>query len=268
MKITIILSSMKTKRLAGCIAFCLVFLAAPAQQKVVLDNYYNHEISQKTGKPFHYLWDDEADSGFSQFGELFREQGAEISTLNSAPDESKLRDVSAYIIVDPDTPAETKSPNYMTSETAAVIARWVKKGGVLLMMGNDKNNAEFDHFNLLAAKFGMQFNKVLLHPVEGKNFDMGAFVNLPEHPLFKGLKKIYMKEVASITCYGKAKPVLTENDRSIIAECRYGKGYVLAIGDPWIYNEYIGHNRLPEDFENRQAAKNLTELLLSYQIKN
>ncbi|MGV8093962.1 MAG: DUF4350 domain-containing protein [Mangrovibacterium sp.] len=261
---------MRTQIFAGQLlaVLCLITSAVHAQQKVVLDNYYNHEISQKTGKPYHYLWDDEADSGFSQFGQLFQEQGAEISMLDTEPKESSLRNVAVYIIVDPDTPAETKNPNYITNETASVIGRWVKKGGVLLLMGNDKNNAEFDHFNLLAAKFGMQFNKVLLHPVEGKKFDMGAFVNLPEHPLFKGLKKIYMKEVASITCSGKAKPVLTENDQTIIAECHYGKGYVLAVGDPWIYNEYIGHSRLPEDFENMQAAKNLAELLLSFGIKN
>jgi len=40
-----------------------------------------------------------------------------------------------------------------------------------------------------------------------------------------------------------------------------------AIGDPWIYNEYIDHDRLPESFENRKAAENLTELLLSYAKK-
>ncbi len=261
---------MRTSIVAGKLVIALFLLnsAANAQQKVLLDNYYNHETSPKTGKPYHYLWTDREDSGFSQFGELFLEQGAEISALESAPKESDLSDVSVYIIVDPDTPAETKSPNYMTGEAAAVIARWVKKGGVLLMMSNDKNNAEFDHFNLLAGKFGMQFNKVLLHPVEGKKFDMGAFVSFPEHPLFKGLKKIYVKEVSSITCSGKAKPVLTENDQTIIAECRYGKGYVLAVGDPWIYNEYIGHSRLPEDFENMQAARNLVGLLLSAGSKN
>jgi len=261
---------MRIQKIAGLlvIVLCLITSVANAQKKVVLDNYYNHEISQKTGKPYHYIWDDEADSGFSQFGELFREQGAEISMLNKEPDESSLGGVSVYIIVDPDTPAETKSPNYMTREAATVISRWVRRGGVLLLMGNDKNNAEFDHFNLLAARFGMRFNKVLLHPVEGKNYNMGAFAAFPEHPLFKDLKKIYMKEVSSITCSGKATPVLTENGETIVAECRYGQGYVLAIGDPWIYNEYIGHSRLPEVFENMQAAKNLVELLLSGGVKD
>ncbi|MGE4586188.1 MAG: DUF4350 domain-containing protein [Mangrovibacterium sp.] len=245
------------------VVLCLATSASVAQKKVVLDHYYNHEISKKTGKPYHYIWDDEANSGFSQFGKLFREQGAEISMLEKKPEKSALENVSVYIIVDPDTPAETKNPNYMTEESAAVIARWVKHGGVLLLMSNDKDNAEFEHFNLLASKFGMQFNKVLLHPVEGKHYNMGAFVDLPEHPLFNGLEKIYMKEISSITCSGKATAVLTGQGETVVAECRYGKGYVLAVGDPWIYNEYIGHSRLPEDFENMQAAKNLVGWLLA-----
>jgi len=74
--------------------------------------------------------------------------------------------------------------------------------------------------------------------------------------------------IVSITCAGKAKPVLTEDDQTIIAECRYGKGYVLAVGDPWIYNEYIGHSRLPKDFENMQAAGNLVRLRLAGGVKD
>jgi len=53
-----------------------------------------------------------------------------------------------------------------------------------------------------------------------------------------------------------------ENGQVLIATASYGKGYVLAIGDPWIYNEYIDHWLLPADFENLQAAKNLVALLL------
>jgi unsaturated rhamnogalacturonyl hydrolase len=42
---------------------------------------------------------------------------------------------------------------------------------------------------------------------------------------------------------------------------------VFAIGDPWIYNEYMDHDRLPESFENRKAAENLTDLLLGHAKK-
>ncbi|HBE42064.1 MAG TPA: hypothetical protein DDW27_12820, partial [Bacteroidales bacterium] len=59
-----------------------------------------------------------------------------------------------------------------------------------------------------------------------------------------------------------AKAILTENSKVLMAENHYGDGYVFAIGDPWIYNEYIDHALLPESFENLKAAKNLTDLLL------
>jgi unsaturated rhamnogalacturonyl hydrolase len=105
---------------------------------------------------------------------------------------------------------------------------------------------------------------VTLHRVPGDDFEAGASSNLPDHPLFNGVKKIYIKEVSDINISGTAKAILTENGRVLIAENHFGKGYVFAIGDPWIYNEYIDHDRLPKSFENRKAAENLTDLLLSF----
>ncbi len=37
----------------------------------------------------------------------------------------------------------------MSTGDADVIEAWVKNGGVLLLMENDKNNSEFEHFNIL-----------------------------------------------------------------------------------------------------------------------
>jgi hypothetical protein len=36
----------------------------------------------------------------------------------------------------------------------------------------------------------------------------------------------------------------------------------MAVGDPWLYNEYIDHWLLPESFDNLKAANNLVDLLL------
>ena len=130
-------------------------------------------------------------------------------------------------------------------EEAKIIEQWVKNGGVLALLGNDAPNCEFTHFNQLSSKFGMTFNHVTLHPVTGTNWEMGASINLPDHPLFKGVSKIYLKEVSSINLKGQATAILTENGNVLIAECKYGNGYVFAIGDPWIYNEYVDHDRLP-----------------------
>jgi unsaturated rhamnogalacturonyl hydrolase len=103
-----------------------------------------------------------------------------------------------------------------------------------------------------------------MNPVINRQWEMGAETNLPDHPLFKGVNKIYMKEVGPIFLTKDAKPVLKDGDgKSVfVAETNYGKGYVLAIGDPWLYNEYIDHIMLPESFENLKAANNLVDFLL------
>jgi unsaturated rhamnogalacturonyl hydrolase len=239
----------------------LTFQGIIAQPVVGLDNWFNRETNAKTGQPFHYLWTDTEFSGYSQWGEIFKSRGAEITTIGK-PDAAVLKKINVYIIVDPDTTTESKPPNYILPEDIKVIRKWVKKGGVLAILANDAPNCEFTHMNQLMSKFGMTFNHVTLHPVTGRNWEMGASTKFPDHPLFKGVSKIYIKEVSDINLSGTAKPVLAENGKVLIAENKFGKGYVFAIGDPWIYNEYIDHALLPESFENLKAAKNLTDLLL------
>jgi hypothetical protein len=231
------------------------------QPVVGLDNWFNHEIKKETREPFHYLWTDTEFSGYSRWGESFIARGAKLLTLGK-PDPKTLSRIDIYIIVDPDTTTENPYPNYIMPDDILAITEWVNKGGVLAILANDAPNCEFTHLNQLASQFGMHFNHVTLHPVTGDNFEMGASTNLPDHPLFTGVKKIYLKEVSDINLSGTAKAILRENGKVLIAENRVGKGYVFAIGDPWIYNEYIDHDRLPESFDNRKAAENLTDLLL------
>ena len=242
------------------------YLTLDAQPVVGLDNWFNRETNAKTGEPFHYLWTDTENSGYSRWGDIFKSRGATLTTLQK-PEAAVLAKIDVYIIVDPDTTTETPSPNYILPDDSKAIGKWVKKGGVLAILVNDGPNCEFTNLNKFTSQFGITFNHVTLHPVTGTNWEMGACTNLPDHPLFKGVSKIYIKEVSSLNLTGKAKPILTENGNVLIAECKYGKGYVFAIGDPWIYNEYIDHDRLTESFQNRQAAENLTDLLLGYARK-
>jgi hypothetical protein len=239
---------------------------ANSQPVVGLDNWYNHETNVKTGKPFHYLWTDNENSGYSRWGAIFTAKSAKITTVGK-PDAGVLSKIDVYIIVDPDTTSENKNPNYFDPEDIKAIQTWVKNGGVLAVLANDGPNCEFTHLNKLMLQFGMTFNHVTLHPVTGTDFEMGASVNLPDHQLFKGVSKIYIKEISDINLSGTAKAVLVEKGKTLMAENKFGKGYVFAIGDPWIYNEYIDHDRLPESFENRKAAENLTDLLLGYAKK-
>jgi len=257
------------KNSIALLGLCSLFLFqnCKAQLNVGLDNWYNRETNVKTGKPFHYLWTDTATSGYSRWGKIFTDKGAKISTLDR-PEAATLAKINVYILVDPDTTTENPNPNYIVPEDADAIVNWVKNGGVLMILANDAPNCEFTHLNQLTSRFGFTFNHVTLHPVTGKNFEMGASTNLPNHPIFKGVKKIYIKEVSSLNLSGTAKPIITENGQVLMTEAKIGKGLVVAIGDPWIYNEYIDHDKLPKDFENRKAAENLSDYLLQNAKKN
>ena len=235
--------------------------------KVVgLDYFFNHEfIKDKDGKEvqYHYIWEDTANSGYSELGDVIKSLGAKLGELHQAPTLEKLKRLSIYIIVDPDTPLETAHPNYLDHSSIANIVKWVKGGGVLVLFGNDKGNCEFEHFNKLADNFGIHFNEDSRNDVIGKNYDMGKFDNLPSIPLFSGVKKIYLKEISTLKISKPAKAVLTDKGDVIMASAKAGKGFVFAVGDPWIYNEYIDHRKLPADFHNKKAAENLFSWLLS-----
>lgn len=244
------------------VMICTISLPGFGQKTVAVDNWFNHETNAKTGKIYHYTWDDSENSGFSQLGKIFKSKGAQLKTIANKPSKKNLEGVDVYIIVDPDTTTENPKPNYIESDDIKVISNWVKQGGTLLILANDRPNCEFNHLNNLAKVFGLHFNPVTLLPVRGTNWEMGAEKNLPDHPVFRGVKKIYMKEVSSISFWNNAKAVLTDKNQALMVETKYGKGLVFAIGDPWIYNEYIDHKYLPADFDNLKAANNLCDYLL------
>ncbi len=131
-----------------------------------------------------------------------------------------------------------------------------------MLLANDSGNCEFTHLNEFAGKFGIHFNEDGRNDVVGKDFDMGAFKNLPDEPLFKGVNEIYMKEICTLRISGPAKPVLTDGGDIIMASSHFGRGFVFAVGDPWFYNEYIDNRKLPKEFDNYRAARNLFKWLL------
>jgi unsaturated rhamnogalacturonyl hydrolase len=235
--------------------------------KVVgLDYFFNNEWrlnKDSVLERWHYTWEDTTNSGFSILGRSIDLLGAHLDALQSIPTDLSLRRLSIYIIVDPDTPLETKNPNYISKEAINAIIPWVEKGGVLVLMGNDKGNSEFENFNKLAEHFGIHFNEDCYHKVLGRNFETGKSDHLPAHPIFKNVKQIFMKEICSLRIEKPAEPILTENNLVFMASARVGKGMVFAVGDPWFYNEYMDTRRLPIDYENSTAGRNLFQWLLS-----
>jgi unsaturated rhamnogalacturonyl hydrolase len=219
-----------------------------AQAIVALDGYHNNESRM----PGHYQWTDTTLNGFSQLAGGFREHDVEVRTIRSRIDDASLAGIRLLIIVDPDTPAETDDPKYIEDSEIEALSKWVNGGGRLVLLGNDKGHAEFTHFNKLASRFGIEFLEETHPKVTGK----AILVATGQHPIFAGGLNAYLVEVAPLKLSGPAKSVMADKGVDIMALATVGQGMVFALGDPWLYNEYLGKN------DNVAIATNLFRMLL------
>ncbi len=234
-------------------------------KNVLLDNYFNHEIRKGpagSNETFHYIWTEMDNNGYSLFGHVFNKYGVQTKTLASAPTSQNLKRADIYIIVDPDTEKESKTPNYIQPKDIEAIQAWVKAGGVLVLMANDSGNVEFQHFNQLAGKFGIHFNENMRHDVINNQFEQGSLPIPLNHPVFKNVKKVHIKQLCTINIHEPAYSVYTENGEVLMAVSKVGKGTVFAVGDPWFYNEYLDGRKIPAEYENYKAAEDLVKWLL------
>lgn len=246
-------------------------LPKPGKGKtVILDRYYNQETKKDilgNSIPWHYTWEDQSNGGFRVLGNLIEAKGAQLKTLEVVPSKNKLAGNDLYIVVDPDHLKDNPQPNYMTEGAAKAIAEWVKAGGVLLMMANDSANCDLKHFNQLASKFGIEFTNKSINMVQGNAFEQGAVIAGSDQKIFANSRMMYVKELSVLKVKAPAKAVLRVGADAVMATAQYGKGWVAAIGDPWLYNEYIDGRKLPMSFENYQAAQELFTWLLSVKKK-
>ena len=240
---------------------------------VMLDYYFNNEHKKDiTGASvrYHYVWEDQTNSGFSFWGTVFRRHGLHTDSLEVAPTAERLKKAAVYIIVDPDNEKESPVPNYPSPSDIQAIYDWVQAGGVLLLMSNDSANAEFLHFNKLAEKFGIHFNLDDRNQVVGNNYEQGAFIMTGQDGIFKTTHKIYIKELSTLRLSGTARARYSApktgggGDKDVImATAKIGKGMVFAVGDPWFYNEYEDGRKLPAEYENFNAANDLVQWIIT-----
>ena len=232
---------------------------------VLLDSYFNSEKKKDlTGieRSWHYKWEEKDNGGFYSLSHVFNRYGLQTKTSYSAPTKENLKNAAVYIIVDADNLADNPTPNYIRSKDVEAISQWVKTGGVLVLLHNDKGNAEFEHFNKLTEKFGIHFNEDSRNHVDGKKFDMGALYLNKDNEIFTTARKVYLKEISTLRLTTPAKAVFSESNDVIMAVSKLGKGTVFAVGDPWLYNEYLDGRKLPADFDNFKAADDLVKWLI------
>ncbi|HXB61312.1 MAG TPA: glycoside hydrolase family 88 protein [Acidobacteriaceae bacterium] len=231
---------------------------------VVMDAWFNSQTRKNAAgetELFHYKWDDEANSGYSFLGHVFQGYGVKTEVLPAAPTLAALKHAQIYMIVSPDIPSKNPNPHYVAPEDVRELTAWVRQGGVLVLMMNDVNNTEFEHVNTLAEKFGIHFNPVDNNLVPGNDYDKGKLI-IPEGNAIFAPKKIYMKEICSITPTAPAHTVLTWQDNTVMAVAKLGRGTVYATVDPWFYNEYTDGRKLSTDFEQYGAATELVHWLV------
>jgi len=234
-------------------------------KRVLLDRYFNSEKRKDaTGKDvyWHYVWEERSHPGFYTLGNIFERHGAKLSSLDVAPTVANLKRSSVYIIVDPDHKKDNPTPNFVSDNEVKTISEWVKAGGSLLLMANDSANCDLQHFNKLAAAFGVTFTDKSINMVKNDVYEQGVVYPGNGNSVFKTSKKMFLKELSVLNIKTPAKANATKDGDVIIATAQFGKGKVLIVGDPWLYNEYVDGRKLPAEYENYKAAEDLVKWLL------
>jgi hypothetical protein len=230
----------------------LALLAASlvAQSPVVLlDAYHNNE-----NQP-HYRWEASYPGGYSEFGKMLKGIGATLRTAREPLTAQALTGAHCLILVDPDTPKEAAEPKYIAQNEIGAIRDWVRGGGRLVLFGNDPGNAEFERLNRLAHEFGLQF-------LETRHTDASnaskLTIQIPSyHPVLAGGGAFYAVDVAPLEVKAaNAQILIADGGAVLMALAPFGRGQVVALGDPWVYNEYIGAR------DNRRLAEGLFRFLL------
>jgi unsaturated rhamnogalacturonyl hydrolase len=237
----------------------------PHGKKVVVDAWFNSQQRRNAASSneyFHYKWNDQSDSGFSLLGQMFLSDGATLDTLYQAPTTDRLKAAQIYIIVSPDNPSKNPQPHYVQAHDADQVVEWVKQGGVLLLMGNDPENADITHLNLISDRFGIHFDEVLEHHVIGNNVVPGYIPVSAGGPLFQHSHTLYMKDTCGLSLKYPAKSLLEDKAGVIMATAKYGKGTVVAVVDPWLYNEYTDPGKALPVQDNYEAGKEFVHWLL------
>jgi unsaturated rhamnogalacturonyl hydrolase len=134
-------------------------------------------------------------------------------------------------------------------------------------MANDSLNCDLTHFNKLSSAFGITFTNKSLNLVKNDNYETGVVVPGVGNAVFTQPKKMFLKEVSAIETRTPAKSLVNKNGDVIIATSKFGKGSVFAVGDPWLYNEYVDGRKLPAEYENYKAAEDLVKWVLKLSAK-
>ena len=98
--------------------------------------------------------------------------------------------------------------------------------------------------------------------MDGNKFEMGKVPIKGSGPIFHDPHTAYMKEICTISVKAPATELLRDRGDILMATAKYGKGTVFATVDPWLYNEYTDGRKLPAEYDNYAAGKELVRWIL------
>lgn len=236
-------------------------------KRVLLDSYFNNEYAKDilgNRESTHYKFNERSNGGFEFWSRMFERKGAKTATSYEAPSKNSLSKADVYIIVDPDIAKENPEAKFMDKGSATVVTDWVKAGGTLILLLNDTGNCDLEHMNTLTQMMGFRFNNDSRNHVQGKQFEQGALYINKDNPVFKTAHKVYLKEISTIIIDdpSRVSNIYSDKGNVLMITARIGKGKVFAVGDPWIYNEYVDGRKLPADFDNYKAMNDLSNWAL------
>ena len=134
-------------------------------------------------------------------------------------------------------------------------------------MANDSNNCDLPYFNKLSQAFGITFTDASINMVKNDTYEQGVVLPGVNNLVFIHPEKMFLKEISVLDIKAPAKALVTKDNQVVIAVAKYGNGTVFAVGDPWLYNEYVDGRKLPAAYENYKASEDLIKWLLQQSKK-
>ena len=101
-------------------------------------------------------------------------------------------------------------------------------------------------FDTLSDRFGIHFNPVLSHHVVDPDHSTGEVVIPPGTGIFgrEGFTAWHEGHPRPSPASGPAKALVADHGDIMIAVSHLGKGTILAVTDPWFYNEYADGRKM------------------------
>jgi unsaturated rhamnogalacturonyl hydrolase len=99
--------------------------------------------------------------------------------------------------------------------------------------------------------------------VIGDNFAAGQIPANGGGPIFRDPHTLYMKDTCTLSLSSPARPLFEDRADVVIAMSNFGKGTVVAVVDPWLYNEYTDGRKKPPMQDNYAAGQEFVKWLVN-----